>query len=315
MGIFDWFSKKDTFEKDTLKFGENCFIYYAASGEVSLKHVDIQTFDEDKNQIQAIDLTVHEPRTYKLDRVLRVFGTKELKKLSEEDMHNIIDEIVDDLVASAEEEQKSTKKEKQLDSIANKRFNQKRVVERNVDELIGLARGILADGKVDQLEAEALQKWLIAISGMEHPLLHNLLVRVNEMLEDGVLDEDESKELFETLNSLTGGDFETGELLKSSTLPLDEPAPEVIINGSTFCFTGTFESGTRKDVEAAVKDMGGVPSRLNGSTNYLVIGAYATDSWAHSAYGRKIEQALEYKQKGKDVKIISEHHWLKYLNE
>jgi hypothetical protein len=46
----------------------------------------------------------------------------------------------------------------------NQRFNSKRVSDRNIDELIGLARGILADGKVDQQEAEYLQKWLIAIS-------------------------------------------------------------------------------------------------------------------------------------------------------
>mgnify|MGYP005665887197 FL=1 len=36
----------------------------------------------------------------------------------------------------------------------NQRFNSKRVSDRNIDELIGLARGILADGKVDQQEAE-----------------------------------------------------------------------------------------------------------------------------------------------------------------
>ena len=107
------------------------------------------------------------------------------------------------------------------------------MVDRNIDELIGLARGILADGKVDQVEAETLQKWLIAVSGMEHPMLHNLLVRVNEMLEDGVLDE-ESAELFETLNELTSG---TSKPVKFSnpSLPLDNPEPDISVEGSTFC--------------------------------------------------------------------------------
>lgn len=315
MGLFSWFSKEKTFEKDTLKHGENCFIYFSASGEVSFKHVEIQKFEEKENRFQAIDLTIHEPRTYRLDRVLKVFGDDEIKNLTEADINNMLNDFVDTLTAeAAAKESKTPPQDGKISSSKNKRFNHKRVVERNMDELIGLARGILADGKVDQAEAETLQKWLIAISGMDNPLLHNLLVRVNEMLEDGVLDDEESQELFETLNELTGGDFEAGELLKSSTLPLDNPEPEVAIQDSTFCFTGTFESGTRKEVEAKTEDLGGIPSRLNGSTNYLVIGAYATDSWIHSSYGRKIEKALEYKKKGKDIKIISEHHWLKFIS-
>ena len=193
----------------------------------------------------------------------------------------------------------------------NQRFNSKRVSDRNIDELIGLARGILADGKVDQQEAEYLQKWLIAISGFDHPLLKNLLIRVNGMLEDDVLDEEESKELFETLNEITGSDFETGELLKSSSLPIDKPEPNIIIEGASFCFTGTFEYGTRKECEKITIEKGGAATRLNGSTDFLVIGAYATDSWIHSSYGRKIETALNYKEKGKNIKIIAESHWIK----
>ena len=69
----------------------------------------------------------------------------------------------------------------------------------------------------------------------------------------------------------------------------------------------------KSEVEEIITNNGGKPSRLNNSTNYLVIGAYATDSWAHSSYGRKIEKALTIKQKGIDIKIISEHHLLKFL--
>ena len=48
-------------------------------------------------------------------------------------------------------------------------------------------------------------------------------------------------------------------------------------------------------------------------TDYLVIGSYATDSWAHSSWGRKIEKAVEMTNKGHPVKIISEEHWSKSL--
>ena len=46
MGIFDWISGKEKFQKDTLQLGENCFIYFAASGEVSFKHIELQSIDE-----------------------------------------------------------------------------------------------------------------------------------------------------------------------------------------------------------------------------------------------------------------------------
>ena len=308
MGIFDFFSDKQ--EEATLTMGTNCFIYISASGEVSFKTVEIQEYEEDEGRFHGIDLDKHENRTYRLDRVLRVFTKREIKKLNNEDINNILQEILDELI---EEQNKEPAREKPITSSQSKRFNQKRVVDRNIDELIGFARGILADGKVDQNEAESLQKWLVAISGSEHPILHNLLIRVNQMLEDGVLDDEESAELFETLNELTGSNFEKGEILKSTTLPLDKPEPEVDFNDSTFCCTGTFETGTRKEVEEIIINNGGKPSTLNSSTSYLVIGAYATDSWAHSSYGRKIEKALGFKQKGKDIKIISEHHLLKFL--
>ena len=308
MGIFDFFS--GTQEEATLTMGTNCFIYISASGEVSFKTVEIQEYEEDEGRFHGIDLDKHENRTYRLDRVLRVFTKREIKKLNNEDINNILQEILDELI---EEQNKEPAREKPITSSQSKRFNQKSVVDRNIDELIGFARGILADGKVDQNEAESLQKWLVAISGSEHPILHNLLIRVNQMLEDGVLDDEESAELFETLNELTGSNFEKGEILKSTTLPLDKPEPEVDFNDSTFCCTGTFETGTRKEVEEIIINNGGKPSTLNSSTSYLVIGAYATDSWAHSSYGRKIEKALGFKQKGKDIKIISEHHLLKFL--
>jgi NAD-dependent DNA ligase len=308
MSILDFFTGKQ--KEAILTMGTNYFIYISASGEVSFKTVEIQEYEEDEGRFHGIDLDKHENRTYKLDRVLRVFTKREIKKLNNEDINNILQETLDELI---EVQNKEPAREKPITSSKSKRFNHKRVVDRNIDELIGFARGILADGKVDQNEAVSLQKWLIAISGYEHPILHNLLIRVNQMLEDGVLDDEESAELFETLNELTGSNFEKGEILKSTSLPLDKPEPEVVPNNSTFCCTGTFEAGTRKEIEEIIINNGGKPSRLNGSTNYLVIGAYATDSWAHSSYGRKIENALDYKKKGKDIKIISEHHLLKFL--
>ena len=190
------------------------------------------------------------------------------------------------------------------------RFNGRRINERNIDELIGLSRGIIADGKVDQSEVEFLQKWLVSMSSQENPIINNLLNRITDMLKDNFLDDEESAELLETLTKFTGSDFDLGEIAKSSSLPLDNPEPDIIYEEKNFCFTGTFIYGTRKDCESAAKDKGGKATSLNMRTDYLVIGAYATDSWIHSSYGRKIEKGVYMREKGKsEIKIVSEQNW------
>jgi hypothetical protein len=91
----------------------------------------------------------------------------------------------------------------------------------------------------------------------------------------------------------------------------DEPPPEVIFEGRSFCLTGVFEfeEGDRNKCEDAVRARGGVcwqhPSR---DLDYLVIGTFVESAWAHKGYGRKIEEALELKRNGAKCKIISEAH-------
>jgi NAD-dependent DNA ligase len=190
-------------------------------------------------------------------------------------------------------------------------YGRARLNDRQINELIGLAHGLIADGSLNQSEAEYLQKWLVANREVtDNPITANLLCRVNAMLADGVLDAEESKELYETLRRFSGGDFELGEILKSCELPLDEPPPKVICAQKIFCFTGTFAFGTRKDCEDAVEKMGGKCGSLNQKTNFLVIGVYATESWKHSSYGLKIEKAVKMKREGISIFIIGETHWL-----
>jgi len=193
-------------------------------------------------------------------------------------------------------------------------FHGKRLDARQMDELIGLARGMSADGVVNQSEAEYLHKWLLACADIrENPLVMPLLLRVGDMLKDGVLDAEEARELFETLRNFSGSDFELGEPLKATTLPLDEPLPVVTFNGSRFCFTGTFMFGNRTECEAVSTTLGAECGSLTKRTNYLVIGIYATESWKYSSFGNKIERAVEMRSEGVPLRIIDEHHWRAHL--
>jgi NAD-dependent DNA ligase len=193
-------------------------------------------------------------------------------------------------------------------------FNRARMDHRLVNELIGLAHGIIADGAVNQAEAEYLFKWIVANAEQTaNPVLNLLYGRVEQVLADGVLDPEEASDLLETLTRFCAGDFEIGETLKSTSLPLCEPAPTLSFGGSTFCFTGTFAFGSRKDCEKAVIDLGGIPGSLTRTTRYLVIGAYATESWAHSSFGRKIEKAVDMRASGVPIAIVGESHWAEHL--
>jgi NAD-dependent DNA ligase len=190
-------------------------------------------------------------------------------------------------------------------------FGRARLDDRQINELIGLAHGLIADSELNDAEVEYLRKWLVANQDVsKNPVTGNLLRRIDVMLSDGVLDAIERKELFETLRKFSGGDFELGEVLKATELPLDHPPPIVICPGKMFCFTGTFAFGSRKACEAAIEERGGRCGSLTQGTNFLVVGIYATGSWKHSSYGDKIERAVKMRDKGIPISIVGEAHWV-----
>lgn len=130
------------------------------------------------------------------------------------------------------------------------------------------------------------------------------------MLADGILDSEESQELLALLHQFTGEPSIAGELAKSSTLPVETPLPNVVFEGNLFLFTGACAFGTRKQCKEAVESLGGVNATgVTKKLNYLVLDTYVTDSWAHESYGRKIEKAMEYRNAGVPLSIITEEHW------
>ena len=191
------------------------------------------------------------------------------------------------------------------------RFNRKTIDDRHVDTLIGLSKGLLADGRIDLTEAQTLYQWLTqARASTRHPVILNLLGRVDEMFADGKLDSDESAELFSILRQVAGGPAEFGEVAKSSTLPICNPAPTIVFGGRNFLFTGTCAYGTRAQCQEVTERLGGIcAGSVTKKLHYLVLGSYVTDSWAHETFGRKIEKAMEYRQDGVQLAIVSEEHW------
>ncbi len=195
-------------------------------------------------------------------------------------------------------------------------ITKRRRLDRSIDELIGISRGILADGLIVKAEAEFLLSWLDKHREFADSYPYSVLYpRITDMLSDGVLDADEEGELMAMLLELQGGVHDYAEgVSNSATLPLCKPAPEVKFGGCIFVVTGTFAAGNRKEVTAEIEQRGGV---VKGSptknTDYLVIGDVGSRDWVHSTYGRKIEKAVTLRDEGTGIQIVSEQHWLNYL--
>ena len=194
--------------------------------------------------------------------------------------------------------------DKQLASLGRPR-----IASRQIDELIGIARALTADELVTEPEVQMLKSWLAVSHGISHePLLRDLARRIDEILADGRADPEECGDLLSLLKGLCSPSSD-GELMKSASLPLTVPAPQLAFPGRRYCFTGTFHFGQRKACEGAVAELGASAGSLTQKTDYLVVGVYATESWKHSAFGTKILRAAEWRDKGISIAIVGEEHW------
>lgn len=201
--------------------------------------------------------------------------------------------------------------------LVSRAIRAKDTSDRKVDELIGICRGIMADGNINKKEAEYLLSWVESNREFAQSYPFNIIyTRVSSMLSDNVFDDEEKQELLEIMVKLTGGEIigdDTESM--SSTLPLCVPFPTIVFSGSSFVFTGIFTTGARKILEELVKELGGIIHDIvKKDTDYLVIGDIGSKDWAHSSYGRKIEKAVEYRDnKETGISIICESHWAKFL--
>lgn len=193
----------------------------------------------------------------------------------------------------------------------NRLYGRKRMNDRAIDELIGMARGIVADSTVNQKEAEFLSSWMEAnVSSCEDRNVNQLYRRIHEMLIDGIFDDEEKLELLGILREYTGESTVAQPINMAATFPLCRPAPKVEFPTLSFCLTGKFAYGPRRICEEVVMDRGGkVCGSVTMDLDYLVIGTFSSTDWAHTSYGRKIEKAVEYREKNGRPSIISEDIW------
>jgi NAD-dependent DNA ligase len=203
---------------------------------------------------------------------------------------------------------------------ASRYFNEARIDRRSADALVGLAAGVVADGVVNQDEAYFLKSWIESnLAHLEDPVVNLLYRRISAMLQDGVLDADESADLLHLLHSFSGLDVAKPKqseqaFIAPTDLPFNSPAPELVIQDRAFVFTGTMAFGPRKACEALILERGGViGGGVSKKIHFLVVGSIGNDQWRHSTYGTKIMKAVELREAGAPIAIVGEDHWQRAL--
>lgn len=197
----------------------------------------------------------------------------------------------------------------------NLSFNARRRIDAGIDELLGLIRGVTADGEVTEREADALLYWCSRHEEIMNDWPVNVLIRrLSRIYADGVVEDHERDDLKLLLSEIIG-EKDAPLAAPVTSLPLCRPAPAVVFAARTFVLTGQFALGPRRVCEAQVIERGGFCSgSVTKKTDYLVIGSVGSRDWIHSSWGRKIEQAVEYRDRSRSsVRIISEQSWAAVL--
>ena len=190
------------------------------------------------------------------------------------------------------------------------------LLERSINELIGLCKGMLSDGEVDAREVDFLKSWLENNQEVANLWPANVLSeRINKIMADGVADPFEREHLGLLMSRLTGvvPGVADAEAL-ATRLPVDDPAPDVVFKKKKFHLTGNFIFGSRDKCENTVRALGGnCQAKPNSKTDFLVIGALGSAEWAHSPFGEEVTAVMGFRAKGAATSIISEEHWTFFL--
>jgi NAD-dependent DNA ligase len=185
-----------------------------------------------------------------------------------------------------------------------------------VDHLLRVSRGFVQDNYLSEEEIRDLAAWLKQHQEVLEEWPGNVIgQRVQQVLAAGIVTEEERAGLQTLLEKAAGARPEVKVALTQATrLPVEEPPPNVVFQGRSFCFTGDFIFGSREKCLQSVFERGGLcHDKVVTTTDFLVIGTLASPKWAHEVYGRKIEAAVSLKDSGHSLAIISEEQWTECL--
>ena len=188
-------------------------------------------------------------------------------------------------------------------------------LKQSLGELLGLARGLMADQELTDSEIHFLHEWLEDRHSITSSFPGNVIQeRIKDVLEDSVVTEEERSHLVDTLNMLIEDRLEDlAEQVDLTELWFDDVGL-IDFNKARFCLTGNFVYGPEDVCKTAIEQRGGIVTPSVGDeSHFLVVGGLGVDEWRSGGLGAEIESAMRLRATGKSVKIIPEDSWVAHL--
>lgn len=161
--------------------------------------------------------------------------------------------------------------------------------------LDGILKGITLDREISTEECKNLRQWLYDnIYLSDHFPFNKTIEMVDAVLEDSVITKEESEYITSVINNMIN--------------PVDALKEQInSVEGKTVCLSGNFAYGQKGRVEKYIIEHGGlIDSSLKKTTNILMIGDNECQAYSNGKYGTKVKKAMEYNEKGCNIKIIKE---------
>ncbi|WP_394178424.1 BRCT domain-containing protein [Marinomonas posidonica] len=185
-----------------------------------------------------------------------------------------------------------------------------------LNEFLGLVSGIVADDQINAEEFEYLIDWINRHSDiMDDSTIRSVAAKLMEFSELQQPTPTDEESLLSFLKQTAGIRFlETGA---ADAHPMDHIADRIDSMNherAAICFTGVFNTGTRKEVEAIAIKLGATPRKdPSKSIHYVVIGSQVSPDWKHTSFGRKIQKAIELRESGHPLIILTEQEWIRFI--
>jgi len=181
----------------------------------------------------------------------------------------------------------------------------------DMQRLHGILRGIAADKKINEKELKDLEAWTDERDYLKtcwpYDEIQSLIAQV---MADGKIDGQEHQLLLTFFESFSGTPSKPADHSANNTLIAGFCAvsPDISFKGKLFCFTGGSSKAPRSEIAREIESRGGIyKDHLVMDTNYLIIGGNGNPCWAYACYGRKVETAARFRQKGARICIVHEN--------
>lgn len=185
-----------------------------------------------------------------------------------------------------------------------------------LNEFLGLISGIVADDQINADEFAYLIEWINQHADLiDDATVKSVVVKMIEFSELEQVTPSDEEALVSFLKQTAGVRFlETGA---ADVHPMDHIADNIDSMSherAAICFTGVFNTGTRKEVEAIATNLGAIPRKYpSKSIHYMVIGSQVSPDWKHTSFGRKIQKAIELRESGHPLIILTEQEWTRFI--